>query len=321
MQTRGDLLLFALSARRETSWAEFKKLATAIAAEGEGEEGGEYMHWRAFRLLAALGHVDAREQRGKLSICAAPPVLARLPRMGLPVAVLCGSRSPRTSRDLVRVASGKAAVRIVTGTHGRALAPSRIEVEAPCEARLDDLARELGIHYSSTPPCWLIASVAGTIHEYVESLSWEAGGDLNWYCEDFEVDAARFSPVCTGPRNSPRLSRYRDPRGLRWRYRLYLDGRFADVDADWGRYAVLHMSRKVVLEHDPATCEVRVPLGVPLPVVHARALVLASGSPPVTREVPGKQGVRRVLAYHAVPYHLFQVVARKLGQLDKEGPP
>ena len=62
----GDILLYSLSAWRETSWATFKRCFDevhrrhVVMSNREEQEAAFYYRWRALRLLSSLGHVDVR---------------------------------------------------------------------------------------------------------------------------------------------------------------------------------------------------------------------------------------------------------------------
>src|SRR5258708_60524 len=110
MYESGDILLFTLSAWRETSWSAFKKAFDEIyrirltTEEISDPEPVHFERARALRTLVGLGHCDV-ESNGSPSIKVGPPVLAALPYPGLPRAVLCGSRSPSTVRTLQKICS------------------------------------------------------------------------------------------------------------------------------------------------------------------------------------------------------------------------
>lgn len=266
-------------------------------------------------MLSTLGHAILSRKEDDLVVRVETPVLVRLPHLGLPVAILCGARSPRAIQDL-RTAAPQGVtitVRRPEGEYGE-LAPSRVMLKAPAEDDLARLAGDLGISYASTPACWVYARGATGIEDYVKSLRWEEGKDLNWERADFDLERLCFRRAVMRPAGL-RLSRYRDPARKTWRYRIVRDGYFAEVDPDMGRYAILYMCKPGtrVLVYNASKLEVSVPLGMPLPLFYSRALALASGLPPERREVTGeKRGY--YLVYREVPSWLFRIVARKLGQ-------
>ena len=122
------------------------------------------------------------------------------------------------------------------------------------------------------------------------------------------------------PSNRPpstRLSRYQDPITTIWRYRLWRNGQFGELEPDWGRYAILSACSKRILQYDQAKRDVLVPLGAPLPALLARALGLCSGYAPRTGQRRGKRDSdfpNRYEIFRDVPPSLFRMVADKAGQ-------
>ena len=327
MYDGGDILLYSLSAWRETPWTTFKKCFDEIhrrhvvASIREEQETAVYYRWRALRLLSSLGHVDVRFEAQDITIFVAPPALAALPGFGIRRAVLCGARSPGTSGDLRRAAALEGAV---TTTHSQTLlspyAPTRVEVNADSDERIRATAERMGIPYLAQPPARTMAQIAASLEEYCRTLSWSTDEDLNWHREDFNVRSLRFQPAGATPPNA-RLSRYQDPATTIWRYRLWRGGQFGELDPDWGRYAILSACSKRILQYDQAKRDVLVPLGTPLPTLLARALGLCSGYAPNTGQRSGGRGQGvpfRYEIFRDVPPSIFRMVADKAGQQHQE---
>ena len=323
MYDGGDILLYSLSAWRETPWTTFKKCFDeihrrhAVASIHEEQDAAVYHRWRALRLLSSLGHVDVRFEAHAITIFVAPPALAVLPGFGLRRAVLCGARSPSTSGDLRRAAALEGAA---TTTHSQSslspYAPTRVEVNADSDERIRATAERMGIPYLDQPPARTIAQVTASLEEYCLKLSWSADEDLNWHREDFNVRSLRFQPAGETPPNAS-LSRYQNPVTTIWRYRLWRDGQFAELEPDWGRYAILSASSKRILQYDQAKRDVLVPLGAPLPSLLARVLGLCSGYAPRTSQRRGKRDSdlpNRYEIFRDVPPSIFRMVADKAGQ-------
>ena len=327
MYDGGDILLYSLSAWRETPWTTFKKCFDevhrrhVVTSIREEQEAAVYYRWRALRLLSSLGHVDVRFEAQGITIFVAPPALAALPGFGIRRAVLCGARSPGTSGDLRRAAALEGAV---TTTHSQTslspYAPTRVEVNADSDERIRATAERMGIPYLDQPSARTMAQIAASLEEYCRTLSWSTDEDLNWHREDFNVRSLRFQPAGATPPNA-RLSRYQDPATTIWRYRLWRDGQFGELDPDWGRYAILSACSKRILQYDQAKRDVRVPLGTPLPALLARALGLCSGYAPHTGQRSGERGQGVPIRYEIfrdVPPSIFRIVAGKAGQQDQE---
>lgn len=325
MYEGGDILLYSLSAWRETTWVAFKKCFDevhrrhVVASHRVEQETASYLRWRALRLLSLLGHVDLRfeGQVKGITVAAAPPALAALPGFGIRRAVLCGARSPITAGELRRAAVQEGAAisahsQISLNPH----APARVEVRAEGDERIQAVAERMGIPYLSQPPAWTMAQAAMSLDEYYQNLAWSGGEDLNWYREDFNVCSLRFQPAEESSANA-RFSRYQDPATTIWRYRLWKEGQFGEIEPDWGRYTILNACSKRVVQYDPAKREVLVPLGTPLPALLARSLGLCSGYAPRTDWRRVKKGLdlsARYEVFRDVPPSIFREVEGKAGQ-------
>ena len=319
----GDILLYSLSAWRETTWTTFKKCFDevhrrhVVTSIREEQETAVYYRWRALRLLSSLGHVDVRFEVQGITIFAAPPALVVLPGSGIRRAVLCGARSPSTPGDLRKAAAVEGAA---TTTHSQTslspYAPARVEVKAESDERIHATAERMGIPYLHQPPARTMAHVSTSLEEFCRNLSWSADEDLNWQREDFNVRSLTFQPASETPPGS-RLSRYQDPVTTIWRYRLWRNGQFAELEPDWGRYAILSDCSKRNLQYDPMKRDVLVPLGTPLPALLARALGLCSGYAPRTGRPSGEADPDLRIRYEIfrdVPPSIFRMVADKAGQ-------
>ena len=319
----GDILLYSLSAWRETTWTTFKKCFDevhrrhVVASTREEQETAVYYRWRALRLLSSLGHVDVRFEAPGISVYVAPPSLAVLPGFGIRRAVLCGARSPSTLADLRKAAGAEGAA--ITAQPQTALspyAPARVEIKADSDERIRATAGRMGMPYLDQPPARIMAYVSASLEEYCRNLSWSADEDLNWQREDFNVRSLRFQAAGeTSP--GTRLSRYQDPATTLWRYRLWRDGQFTELEPDWGRYAVLSACSMGNLRYDPVRRDVLVPLGTPLPALLARAFGLCSGYAPRggQRSVESDPGIRIPCeVFRDVPPSIFRMVALKAGQ-------
>lgn len=319
----GDILLYSLSAWRETNWATFKKCFDEVhrrhfVRSGRAEkEAAVYYRWRVLRLLSSIGHIDVRLEAQGINILVAPPALAVLPGFGIRRAVLCGARSPSTLASLRKAArTDGAATTVQPQTSLSPYAPARVEVKADNDERIRATAERMGIPYLDQPPARSMAHVSASLEEYCRNLSWSAGEDLNWQREDFNVRRLRFQ-IATETLPGTRLSRYQDPATTIWRYRLWRNEQFAELDPDWGRYAILSASSVTNLQYDPVKRDVLVPLGTPLPALLARAFGLCSGYAPRTDQHIVEASPRLRIRYEIfrdVPPSVFRVVAGKAGQ-------
>ena len=323
MYDNGDILLFALSAWRQTSWRQFKQCfdevqrKSATTTDYDPTETATGHRWRALRELNALGHVDLELGPNNIQVHVAPPVLAALPGLGAPRAVLCGARSPNFIEDL-RTEAQNAGVETVIESQLTAspYAPARVELRTEDAASIKTVAVKAGTQYATTPPARLLAHVSISLSEFRRSLMWSNDREINWRCEDFDTEGLQFrAPSETRPQ--PRLSRYQNPSTTVWHYRLWRGDRSAEVDQDWGRYAVLATTRQRVLRYSPETRMVLVPLGAPLPTLLARAFGLCSGHCPTLAEEVHSNPMGRYLGFNHVPTSIFNKVAAKLDQATR----
>ena len=320
MYDSGDILLFALSAWRQTSWRQFKQCLDELQRRSAGTAGYDpsetaFGHrWRALRELSALGHIDLELEPGSIKVHIAPPVLAALPGLGSPKAVLCGARSPNFIKDLSAEAQS-AGIETLMDPQSSAspFAPTRVELRAEDATRIKTVADKVGAQYVETTPARLLAQVSISLSDYLQRVIWSNDRELNWFCEDFDAERLHFrAPREIRP--DQRLSRYRNPRTTMWHYRLWQGTQSAEVDPDWGRYAILATTTQQVLQYSPETRNAFIPLGAPLPTLLARAFGLCSGYCPVVAEEVQSNALGRHLRFTGVPPSVFNKVAAKLDQ-------
>ena len=321
MHDDGDLLLFALSAWRQTTWRRFKQCFdelqrnSAATAGCDISETASGRRWRAVRELNALGHIDLELKPGSIKVHIAPPVLAALPGLGSPKAVLCGARSPNFMEDLQAEAQSAGVVALVDSQSSASrFAPTRVELRAEDAAGMKTVAERVGARYMETAPARPLAQVSISLSEYLKRLMWSNVPEINWFCEDFDIEGLHFRPA-REIRPDQRLSRYRNPRTTMWHYRLWQGNRSAEAEPDWGRYAILATNTRRVLQYSAETRDVLVPLGAPLPVLLARAFGLCSGHCPAIIDEVQSNPLRRCLRFAGVPPSVFNKAAAKLDQV------
>ena len=325
MYDDGDILLFTLSAWRQTSWPQFKRCFDEIQrkrpASGRHDmtENASGHRWRALRDLSALGHIDLQINESGMWVFAAPPVLAALPGFGNPTAVLCGGRSPSLIRELETAAAATGLeLTIDSQSAASPYAPARVEVQANDSAGIHSLAHDVDISYLDVPPARLLARVSVSLAEHQRQLTWSNEPELNWRREDFDTDRLQFQPPGKALRQQ-RLSRYQNPTTSIWHYRLWQGNEFAEVVLDWGRYAILSSTSRRVLEYFPERRKAIVPYGAPLPTLLARAFGLCSGYCPTETEVAQTKLLGRCQEFHGVPPSIFNSVANKLDKVSGSG--
>ena len=332
-------LLYVLSARQEISWRAFKAvfdaLATANAPAQEQVEMGADEAWegrfarqQTATVLDALAHCDFDWQEGQGRVYVAPPVLARLPRAGLPQAVLCGARSPQTRAQLEKIcAANSVAVEWTAQTSdaalGLAFVPPRVAFQAAKMENLEAVARELNIVCYEQPPAWQLLYVTSSLSDTLAACRWAPASELNWRRRDFATRQLQFRES-KARYGDAQLIRYTHPRRQTRQHYIVRDGESALIDLDWGRYAALSAVGSNVLAYDERSFDFAVPAGAPLPRLLARSLALCSGFAPrfLSRQnapwnSPEPRGFN---IYRWIPPRIAEIVATKLGQalLKKE---
>jgi hypothetical protein len=329
-------LLYVLSARREMSWRIFKEVFDALwlgdrastevpAPESEDEaderEGG-FARRHTATVLDALGHCDFDWSQAGGRVFVGPAVLARLPRAGLPQAVLCGARSLETRVQVEKAcALHGATVEWRAQKSSVAFVPPRVVVEAASVAVLEAVARDLNITVLSEPAAWQILHAAPNLETTLAACRWGMVSDLNWRRRDFDPRTLTFWEGVRAPASEGALHliRYTHPRRQTSLHFLWRDGQLAEADLDWGRYAVLNSIGRSLLFYDPRSYGLATPASAPLPPLLARSLALCSGHAPLfvpRRNVPWPSPERRGFnVYRAIPEQIATMVASKLGQV------
>ena len=320
MYSSGDILLFALSYKRKVSWPGFKRWFEEVHQREVMEdrpganEPAASVRWQTLRTLSCLGHIDLHFSQGEIQIVVAPPVLAALPRRGIARAVLCGARSPATIETL-RESATVVGVDAVAGfpRDPNPYLPARVELLAKDPAHIHNVAAGMNLLYVDVPSARSLARVAASLQDYRLKLAWSEEAELNWRREDFDTGRLQFRPN-VGETAQIRLSRYQNPATSIWHYRLWQNGEWAEVDPDWGRYAILALSSRNVLQYDPSSRRVRVPYGAPLPTLFARSFGLCSGHCSIQLEQVSPHRLQRYYEFQDVPPSVFNSVATKLRQ-------
>jgi hypothetical protein len=318
-----DLLLYTITAAREMDWATFKRVYTALHlreyAESQEEPTG-YSRSRSLRMLDSLGHVDVQFDLSGGRLFVARASLVRLPIVGRSKAVLCGARGPQTVADLKQASAavnGIIGVDVVAQESGPRFVPDQVTVTAESPVSLSNLATALGILYVDPPPGLGILEFSASLQEYLDSCRWSASSELNWPRKDFDPAYLQFRWRYTSKAGA-RLSRYEDPIRQVPLYRLWQSDVNAQVDLNWGRYAILQSDRVPVLLYNPDKYLLGIPASASLPRLLSRALVLCSGkeSRQVVSVSPKADTARHWTydVYSQISHALARVLAQKLGQ-------
>jgi hypothetical protein len=273
-----------------------------------------HVRQKTLRLLSELAHCELPPYGSGAAVCIAPTVLARVPIVGLPAAVLCGSRGSGTAAALSSACSQFGNdVRVISVSQRAAggYAPSAVRVEVSDERLLEEIAAAVHIRYASYPPAWALLHYSAALSDYEAQLAWTSDPDPVWPRKDFDTTSLTFRAEHSDSR--VRLSAFRDPLTHRQVHRLWRGGVAATVDRHWGRWLYLHHSDVQALSFDPHVQAVEAPATVPLPILLGRALALFSGLAP-QQAWNHQRPAMMVDRYTNVSCEAAEVLAAKLGQ-------
>ncbi|MEA1864813.1 MAG: hypothetical protein U9N46_06410 [Euryarchaeota archaeon] len=285
MSVDPNRLLFVISACGSMTWAQYCEAVDLLLGSGSGRSHAmERTATRSglLQCFQALGHCDALYEMGESAITVAPPALARLPRAGLPVAVLAGARCPQTRNQMAEAAQARTGAVQLNVEHRPGpvgLLPDTILVKAESEDAMVAFCADLNLRYAAIPPAWTLVNWCGTLPEYETTLDYRIPETLNWARYDFNVNSFVF--IRTTSDSLPRFSRYRNPTTGLPIHVFFRDGLGAEADLNWGRYLLLNSKGITVTAYDEKRFRLCVPVKTPLPAVVARTVCLCSGKPPV----------------------------------------
>jgi hypothetical protein len=319
MSDASDRLLYVLSARREMAWAAFKQIFDQLYVGKTGTiEDSRFQRGETLRALSNLAHCEFEFGRNASRVYVLPPALLRLPQAGLPQVILAGARSPETITEVKRVCAEHSCLTEITEQIGGAcFTPLRVMIQSETIPALENVARALGIAFESTPPAWSLANASGSLKELRDSLEWRLEDELNWPRREFDPKNLQFYNF-VGTAADLRLIRYTDPKRSINRHLLRDNGRAAEIDCDWGRYAVLSHLGINVLVYDEKQFILGIPASMPLPVLLARALGLCSGR--IARRLASASvawatlETRAINLFTSIPPPIADLVASRIGQ-------
>jgi hypothetical protein len=313
--TSGDLLLYVITAKREMSWAVFKRVFDTLAARETAKyENAAVARSVVMKSLDSLGYCEVQSDGDGLRVVATPSGLVRLPT-GKSMAVLSGARSPE-SLDTLTLAAREFGITVESADQFGELSdliPHKITISGSTDALLADYAKAVGLAFSQIPPAWSLAQLSVSLEEVIQALKWDNTPELNWPRADFDPEYNCFRGVADS-RPAFRLTRYLDP--IRNTFRHYVwDGDLCSrIDADWGRYFALQRADFSVIYFDRRLNLFAAPRTVPLPRLLARSVALCSGS--VAHPLCSRLGKRNLdyVVYELVPETVAELVASKTGQ-------
>lgn len=291
------LLLSYLGELGAGSWNKFRAALDEVTADSEEER----MPSVRARGLAALGHVEfAFYDDLRWAVC--PPVLAWLPRLEEPAAVLCGARTDFLL-DRLSEQAPKVGLEIEEHAQPRREGPQALYIASPNREAVEELARSCGLSTRANA-AGLLAGCLPALAGY-ERLAREIPGPSGYEIEVFDPASLQWSETTNNSGDGLYRYKYYRPE-----YRLKTGGRDLKVTREAGVYLLLERERRRVLRYNPARQELLVPARAPLPELHARAATLCSGFLPTFEH---RDGVPCHL-YSGVPAGIALAIIEKLGQ-------
>jgi hypothetical protein len=148
-----DELLHVLSQRRQLRWSVFRRFVEELGDDQEAVSDGPSHATIALHTLKALGHVTVSFVDGMGVVTAAPRVLARLPNLGEPAAVLVGHRLPDTVEQLRVACDAFPGARLTIETQDAHLSslPRRLLVTTRCTDDLGEIAYRVSARFTKQP--------------------------------------------------------------------------------------------------------------------------------------------------------------------------
>ena len=314
-------LLVVISARGTLTWAQYCEAVGFLSVQGSDgrlKYGGTATRSCLLQSLDALGHCDTHYDDGRTTIAIVPPSLCRLPKYGLPKAVLTGARFLKTLswlEDAAKTRRGGLRVSIKRYPGPIGLLPDSIFVEAETGEALARFGDDLGIRYIETPPAWSLVNWSGTLSQLGEELFFRIPQSLNHPRYDFSAETLEFTR--TRIDSYPRFTRYRNPTTGLPMHVFFTGDQGAEVDLSWGRYLFFSFKGITISAYDERRFRLCVPVRAPLPGIVARILCLCSGRPAVY--LHRESLVRNVacadwLMFGGVPPQIALAALSKVGQ-------
>ena len=314
-------LIYAMSTIGEMNIGRFYDFLNSISVQETGEwDGSGYdVRSKAIRVLDSLGYCEFDFNTRKVYMC--PPSLVRLPTSGMPKAVLVGARIPRMVlrlKNAVKSVSDKALFLNVPQRRSVIDIPPLICVEADSVATLEGIASACGIASSlEAPSAWMLASMSQSVDQIRRQLLFIKRDWKSQPLTKFDTKSLMFAP--TGEESENGLTDYTNPATKQHVHWYWVGPRAAEINRDWGRYAVIADRGKKIVLYDRNLRRLCIPRNVPLPTLLARALTFCTGTPPFNGRV-GRNGMSDVPPgcsldiYAGVPTSIAKMVVDKVHQ-------
>lgn len=293
MDSPYDFLLMYLSEKGHGPWSDFLKGINVLEIEEPA--------FSVARRLCLLAHLDFDYLTGEKSWNMTTPELLENSQAGsMFQAVLIGKRNPELLAALQKEAEAQgASIRITKQNY----APAVVEVVTKCESSLAFVANHIGINFMRQP-AWVICLTLPPLDTQVFHMLKEPGvfGEV----DAFDFDRLRWKRLKREEQGSVTEGVYRYGPPFNKSHTLCEAGQFYRVESEaaiWWR--LKHIGRNVMRYHTVRQ-ELHTPFFIDLPILWARALVLASGFLPETRS--------SWRIYQNISANLARLVADQMGQ-------
>jgi hypothetical protein len=291
-----DLLLEWASERGSGSWRQFRDAQEWIL-NAAAEDTWRPTPGFSARMLSTLGHIEVDWKSARWA--AAPPLLTLLPAAGAH-ALLTGAR---TRALMERLGDASDVPSLYVSPLRQRLAPTALLIACEDETAIETLADALGISYEYSVSERL-SQLLPELDSYL-ALAVSMPAASGYGVTRLAVDDLSWTDVESD--RSPGLYCYEAYGRSVYRLVAGLD-RIYDVDLAIGVWAALSRwgENRVQYREDAVNGTLVVPLGAPLPTLHARTAALCSGLAP--SRVTGE------LWYRNVPRAIASRIARSLDQ-------
>jgi hypothetical protein len=292
-----DLLLEWVSERASGSWQQFRQAQDWILNTDVDERSWRVPPGFSARMLSTLGHIEVDWASARWA--AAPPLLTLLPSAGAH-ALLTGAR---TRALIERLSDASDSPSLYVSSLRQRLAPTAVLIACENETNIEALAQALEIAYEYSVSERL-SHLLPELDSYL-ALAPAMPAASGFGVTRLDLDRLRWADVESD--RSPGLYCY-DAYG-RPLYRLVVSSEEVyDVDLATGAWAALSRWGENRLEYrtDAVNGTLIIPLGAPIPTLHARTAALCSGLAPAR--------VEGALWYRNVPTPVARRIARSLDQ-------
>jgi hypothetical protein len=316
-----DDILSVLSVMGKISFEKFKEIYEILLKNRFNEDEQQrliYSHYDLLRDLEAMGYCEVDYVNRKVFIC--PPSFALLPCMGLPKIVLSGGRTDKIVSHLSRLASknsDKININYLEQYSAKSpLFPKTIFVEAKSLSIIKQVVDKVGLEGNiETPASFHLTMSSPNVSEIINNLRFSEMIEPNWKSMVFCRGNLYFKQFnCS---DEYKLINYTNPISQQQYTWIWNKKYAANIDRDWGRYAILHHFRKKILLFDPIKQRFAVPSTTPLPKQLSRAAIFSTGYLPrykvLRKEIGNLHEDRNLTVYEGISESLALDISKKLG--------